>query len=87
MARLQHRQIAVKVVGYEQCVHVDRGCPQVGVFSPLLWCLLVDSLLVRLNKSGFYAQAYADDIAIGIGGLCEATVGEPTTRALRVVDN
>ncbi|GJQ73267.1 hypothetical protein Trydic_g13640 [Trypoxylus dichotomus] len=31
------------------------GCPQDGVLSPLLWCLLVDDLLTDLRKAGFYA--------------------------------
>lgn len=43
---------------------VARGCPQGGVLSPLLWCLVVDSLLWRLNESGVYAQAYANDVTI-----------------------
>jgi RNA-directed DNA polymerase len=42
-------------------VKVTRGCPQGGVLSPLLWSLVVDDLLVKLNSRGYYAQAYADD--------------------------
>jgi hypothetical protein len=32
---------------------VDRGCPQGGVLSPLLWCLVVVKLITGLNKGGF----------------------------------
>ena len=35
---------------------VSRGCPQGGVFSPLLWCLVVDYLIVRLNRGSIYTQ-------------------------------
>ena len=41
-----------------------RGCPQGGVLSPLLWCLVVNELLVRLNEGGVYSQGYADDICL-----------------------
>ncbi len=45
---------------------VVKGCPQGGVLSPLLWCMVVDSLLLKLNTLGYTAQAYADDLAIVI---------------------
>ena len=32
---------------------VARGCPQVAVISPVLWNLVLDSLLCRLNSEGF----------------------------------
>ncbi|GJQ70406.1 hypothetical protein Trydic_g22835 [Trypoxylus dichotomus] len=47
---------------------VAAGCPQGGVLSPLLWCLLVDDLLSNLRRAGFYAQGYADDITIMVSG-------------------
>jgi hypothetical protein len=34
---------------------VSRGCPQGGVLSPLLWCL-VDDLIARLNRGGIYTH-------------------------------
>lgn len=33
-------------------------------FSPLLWYLVVDALVARLNRLKIYTQAYADDSAI-----------------------
>ncbi|KAL6417747.1 hypothetical protein ACFW04_014346 [Cataglyphis niger] len=43
---------------------VARGCPQGGVLSPLLCCLVIDGLLSKLNDKGFFAQGYVDDLAI-----------------------
>jgi len=43
---------------------VARGCSQGGVLSPTLWCLVVHTLLWRLNSPDVYAQAYPDDVAI-----------------------
>lgn len=36
------------------------GCPQGGVLSPILWCLVVDDLQVKLEKEGFRVYGYAD---------------------------
>jgi hypothetical protein len=35
---------------------ISRGCPQGGVLSPLLWCLVVDDLLTRLSGGGVFIQ-------------------------------
>ncbi|GJQ84416.1 hypothetical protein Trydic_g3889 [Trypoxylus dichotomus] len=52
------------------------ACPPGGVLSPLLWCLLVDDLLSDLREAGFYAQGYADDITIIVGGRFVGVVSE-----------
>jgi hypothetical protein len=33
---------------------ISRGCPQGGVLSPLLWCLVVNDLITRLSGSGVF---------------------------------
>jgi len=38
--------------GLSRSVAVSRGCPQGGVLSPLLLCLVVNELLARLNEGG-----------------------------------
>lgn len=43
-----------------------RGCPQGGCLSPLLWSLVIDSLLIELKNSGVKAIGYADDITIAV---------------------
>ena len=44
---------------------MSRGCPWgEGGLSPLLWCLVVNELLVRLNEGSVYAQGYAGDISL-----------------------
>ena len=49
---------------------ISRGCPQGGVLSPLLWCLVVNDLITRLSGSGVFIQGYADDIR------CQLAVGK-----------
>jgi retron-type reverse transcriptase len=45
---------------------VERGCPQGGVLSPLLWNLLVSEVLTRLKRSlpQLLSQAFADDLGL-----------------------
>jgi hypothetical protein len=53
---------------------VSRGCPQGGVLSPVLWCLVVDELLARLNRGGVYTKGYVDDICLLAMGKFPNTV-------------
>jgi len=47
---------------------ISRGCPQGGVLSPLLWCLVVNDLITRLSGSGIFIQGYTDDICLLAAG-------------------
>jgi hypothetical protein len=66
-------------------VVVSRGCPQVGVLSPFLWCLL-DDLIARLNGGGIYTQGYADDICLLVVGKFLNTILGLIQWTLRTVD-
>ena len=50
--------------GFSRSVAVSRACPQGGVLSPLLWCLVFNELSARLNEGGAYSQGHADDIGL-----------------------
>jgi hypothetical protein len=63
-ATLEGRKATATLGGFSRSVEVSKGCPQGGVLSPLLWCLVVDELLARLNQRGVYAQGYVDDICL-----------------------
>ncbi|XP_033218126.1 uncharacterized protein LOC117173596 [Belonocnema kinseyi] len=63
-----------------------QGCPQGGVLSPLLWCIIVDGLLRRLNEEGYYSQGYADDFVILVRGAHLETLMGLTRSALRIVE-
>ncbi len=65
---------------------VVKGCPQGGVLSPLLLCMIVDNMLLKLNAMGHTAQAHADDLAIVIRGEYLGTVTDMMQGSLRVVD-
>jgi hypothetical protein len=62
-----------------------RGCQQGGVLSPLLWNMVIYSLLVRLNNESLWAQGLVYDIAIVINGVFLSTVCELIQKALFIV--
>jgi hypothetical protein len=82
---LSERLITTTLGSNEKIIKVTRGCPQGGVLSPLLWSLVVDDLLIKLNKLNFYTQGYADDIVILIKGRFTNIVSEKMQTALNSV--
>ena len=52
-ATLESRLATATLGGLSKSVGVSRGCPQGGVLSPLLRCLVVNELLARVNEGGF----------------------------------
>lgn len=79
---LNSRQIYTELGNSEVTVSVIKGCPQGGVLSPLLWCLVVDDLLSLLNKNGLFTVGYADDLAIIINGKHLSVLGDLLNRAI-----
>jgi len=73
-ATLEDHLAAATLGGLSKRIMVSRGCPQGGVLSPLLWCLVVDDLIARLNGGGIYTQGYADDICLPVVGIFLNTV-------------
>jgi len=71
---LAPRRAMATIGGQSYTVSTTRGCPQGSVLSPLLWSLLVDELLERLNRRGILCQGYADDIVITARGKYEETL-------------
>jgi ribonuclease HI len=64
---------------------INRGTPQGGVISPLLWLLVVDEVINELSMQGIQVVAYADDLVILVSGICLATIREITERALKIL--
>jgi hypothetical protein len=65
-AILSNHMVRAEIKGVSSTMMVRRGSPQGDVLSPLLWNMVINSLLVRLNNESLWAQGFADDIAIVI---------------------
>jgi ribonuclease HI len=63
------------------------GCPQGGVLSPLLWNIIVDTLLDGLCEQGFQSIGFADDIVILVRGKFPRTLYGRMQSGLRMVEN
>ncbi|WP_333765264.1 reverse transcriptase domain-containing protein, partial [Streptomyces sp. IBSBF 2390] len=59
---------APKGCSYSICRLTQRGTPQGGVISPFLWLLVVNDLLMKLEREHISAVAYADDVFVIIKG-------------------
>lgn len=81
---LSGRQIIANLGDTTRKITTIKGCPQGGVLSPLLWSILVDDLLVKLNERGFTTVGYADDITVIVSGTHDATVGDQMQNALKL---
>jgi len=52
-ATLEGRLAMASLGGFSRSIVVSRGCPQGGILSPLLWCIVVNRMLARLNEEVF----------------------------------
>jgi hypothetical protein len=82
---LESRQVHTSLMGSSLTARVVGECPQGGVFSSLVWNLVVDRLLVVTNDLGFCTFGYADDIAIIVQGKFAHIVGEIMQETLTFV--
>lgn len=82
---LRSRIVTASLEGTAVGARVDRGCPQGGVLSPLLWTLVVDGLLSRLQGTGVTTVGYADDVAILVTGDHPRQMTSRLQKALDIV--
>ena len=96
---LSSRRVETHWGSHSEEIKVGKGCPQGGVLSPTMWCLVIDELIRLLNEAGFFSQAYADDILILVkaddehvlSGLIQrlaiaGITGSPSTTPLAAVE-
>lgn len=65
---------------------VTKGCPQGGILPPLIYCMVKDSLLNLLNDNGYFAQGFADDLALLIIGKFISVLCSLMQSALELVE-
>jgi len=65
---------------------VQRGVPQGGVLSPLIWNLCMHELLVNIRRAvpSLFVQAYADDLVLAQTGIDPGTVNHRLKQGLSV---
>lgn len=81
---LSGRTVEATICGTSTKLGVTKGCPQGGILSPILWCMVIDSLLVKLNNLGLFTQGYSDDVSCGDFA---DTIGDLMRLAMRTVSS
>lgn len=67
--QMLNTRVIQSTVGSDTTIkYACRGTPQGGVLSPLLWLLVVNSILLKFDHTESKIVAYADDLAITIIG-------------------
>ena len=86
---LQNRTVCSELRGTKRHRGVERGCPQGGVLSPLLWNLVMNELLVTLKAKvpSLLSQGFADDAAIVQAGKDYGTLVDRICEGLRIIDS
>jgi len=82
---LESRLVHTSIMGSSLTAEVVGGFPQGGVLSPLLWNLVVVTLLTVTNDLGFSTFGYADDMVIIVQGKFAHTVRGIMQKALNMV--
>lgn len=83
---LESGRITVTLSGKILKVFTTGGRLQGGMLTCLLWSLVVDGFLRKLNEEGYYATGYADNSAILINGKFPQTVSEVLHTAQGLVE-
>ena len=78
------RMITSTIGNNSSTIIVNRGTPQGGVLSPLLWLMVVNDILLKFESHHIKAVAYADDVAIIMPGLF-AQVAYEMNKALKIL--
>jgi ribonuclease HI len=86
-AMLKNRVIRARSETSRIKIRPVRGCPQGGCLSPLLWCLVVDSLINELENEGCHVTAYADDLALVVQGVTATEACEKMNRMMRILES
>ena len=72
---LSNRFVQVSLGTLSRCRSLTRGTPQGGILSPLVWNIVFDSLLDRLEgMPGIKPMGYADDGMFLVTGICQQTL-------------
>ena len=82
---LTARQVKANLQGEEMIRVPKRGSPQGGVLSPLIWNLIMDTILPEFRAGAVRVVGYADDIILLVGGKDPGTLVDTMNAALKKV--
>ena len=81
---LRQRTVTGEVNGQQLSVHPTKGSPQGGVLSPVVWNIIMNTLLNKFNGA-VKAVGYADDILLLVSGLHPHSMTKIMQEAIKTV--
>lgn len=85
LGMLRNRVLTAQLRTTSVSMRPVKGCPQGGVLSPLIWILIADGLIRRLNAAKIFNVGYADDFSIITRGKFISAVYDRMSTALEIV--
>ncbi len=82
---LTGRLVSADLQGAHNIIIPTMGSPQGGILSPLVWNLVMNSLLSTFPTEGVKAIGYTDDVLLFLNGDDPITMASLMERALRRV--
>ncbi len=82
---LTSRLVSADLQGAHNTIIPTMGSPQGGILLPLVWNLVMNSLLSTFPREGVKAIGYADDVILIVNGDDPITMASLMERALRRV--
>lgn len=82
---LKNRRVSAELQGEEITRIPKRGSPQGGVLSPLIWILIMNTILPFFRGGPIKIVGYADDIILLVAGKHPPTLVELMNEALKEV--
>jgi len=79
---LKFRNVTADLQGVSKTITPTRGSPQGGVLSPLVWNLIMDSLLTQFEREAVHVVGYADDVLLMVEGNVASVMGQIMQGAL-----
>ncbi len=85
MSILKGRWVTAKLQGETETRKPRRGSPQGGVLSPLIWILIMDTILRTFRHSNVKVVGYADDILLMVSGKDGGVLVDIMNRELKKI--
>ena len=87
MDLLENRHISASLQGEHTKRKPVRGSPQGGVLSPLIWNIIMDSILSTFEGTATKVVGYADDILLMVAGKDPGIIVDIMNRSLHLLFN
>lgn len=84
---LEDRQVEIRYAGANYIMKQSKGCIQGSACGPLLWNILINSILILELPAGATIQAFADDLTVKLVASDGVLLDQLTNQVLQIIEN